>query len=72
MGLTLMLCLMRQGWRNKDLPGLLLSVSLLAQLAGIFVFSAAGEYRYLLLFFFAPLVVWPALAAPQSSHLTHE
>ena len=71
-GLTLMLCLMRQGWRNKDLPGLLLSVSLLAQLAGIFVFSAAGEYRYLLLFFFAPLVVWPALAAPQSSHLTHE
>ena len=33
-----------------------------AQLAAVFIFSIAGEYRYLLAFFTAPLVLLPALS----------
>lgn len=40
-------------------------VSLLAlQLVGIFIFSIAAEYRYLLMFFYAPLLLLPMLFEP--------
>lgn len=44
-------------------------VSLLAlQLAGIFVFSIAAEYRYLLMFFYAPLLLLPMVLEWRAPH----
>lgn len=40
-----------------------------AQLAAVFTFSIAGEYRYLLAFFTAPLVLLPVLYRPPKSHV---
>jgi len=40
-----------------------------AQLAAVFTFSIAGEYRYLLAFFTAPLVLLPVLYHPASAHV---
>ena len=41
---------------------LLIAVPMLVQLGGVFVFSIAGEYRYLLTFFTLPLALLPAIA----------
>ena len=38
------------------------------QLAAVFTFSIAGEYRYLLAFFTAPLVLLPVLYHPANAH----
>ena len=58
-GLTFWLCWL--GWQRRSMADLVVSCCLLAQLLAIFLFSIAGEYRYLLGFFTAPLVLLPAL-----------
>ena len=37
----------------------MISGTLLVQLLGVFLFSIAAEYRYLLIFFYAPLLLLP-------------
>ncbi len=63
-GIGLMLLMLMNGLRNpkRHLPSLLVTVPMTLQLGAIFVFSTAGEYRYLLPFFVQPLVVLPVWA----------
>jgi hypothetical protein len=67
-GIALMLAVAVAGWRRRDWLLVLLVTPLALQLAGIFVFSIAGEYRYLLPFFAAaaallPMYAWTRRAA---------
>ena len=39
----------------------MISGTLLVQLLGVFLFSIAAEYRYLLIFFYAPLLLLPMI-----------
>lgn len=57
-----MFWLIKSGWQRRDVPTLLVTVPMLVQLGGIFFFSIAGEYRYLLPYFVLPLVLLPVLA----------
>lgn len=52
------LCL-RRSLRHRDRDALVISGTLLVQLLGVFLFSIAAEYRYLLIFFYAPLLLLP-------------
>ena len=63
LGIGMLFWLLRSGWRRKDVPVLLVTVPMVIQLGGIFFFSIAGEYRYLLPYFALPLVLLPMLAA---------
>lgn len=63
LGLVLLIRASVTGLRNRDWPILLVSIPMLVQLVGIFMFSIAGEYRYLLPFFVLPMALWPALSA---------
>jgi hypothetical protein len=54
-------------WRRRDRAGGIVCATLLIQLFLVFGFSIAGEYRYLLAFFTAPLVLLPAIYAPSIS-----
>lgn len=62
LGIVLMFWLIKSGWQRRDVPTLLVTVPMLVQLGGIFFFSIAGEYRYLLPYFVLPLVLLPILA----------
>ncbi len=62
LGIFLMFSLLLSGWKRRDFPTLLVTVPMVAQLGGIFLFSIAGEYRYLLPYFVLPLVLLPILA----------
>ena len=63
-GISLIFICVRKAVRQKDRDDLVV-VSLLAlQLVGIFIFSIAAEYRYLLMFFYAPLLLLPMLFEP--------
>lgn len=61
LGMSLMFWALRIGIRERNATFLLVSLPMLAQLAGIFVFSIAGEYRYLLHFFTLPLALLPLI-----------
>lgn len=61
LGIGLTIWLLWTGWRQRDASLLVVAGCLTAQLLAIFFFSIAGEYRYLLGFFTAPLVLLPAL-----------
>jgi len=54
-------------WRRRDFAGIIICVVLALHVAAVFGFSIAGEYRYLLTFFIAPLVLFPALYAHHSA-----
>lgn len=58
------------GIRGRDWPLLLVSLPMLVQWGGIFVFSIAGEYRYLLPFFTLPMALLPALSVRRISNPT--
>jgi hypothetical protein len=60
-GLVMIAWLLRLGVGRRDWATLCVSVPYALQFAAIFTFSIAGEYRYLMAFFTAPLVVLPAL-----------
>jgi hypothetical protein len=56
-------------WRRRDHAGLVVCLVFGLQLAAVFSFSIAGEYRYLLAFFTAPLVLLPVIhTKPQPAH----
>jgi hypothetical protein len=57
-----MFSLFRSGWKRRDFPTLLITAPMVVQLMGIFFFSIAGEYRYLLPYFTLPLVLLPVMA----------
>jgi hypothetical protein len=61
-GIALLFMMLRRGMRAKDGPMLMIAIPMAIQLLAIFVFSIAGEYRYLLPFFTLPLVALPVLA----------
>lgn len=46
---------------TRNIPLLLVAFPMFIQFAGIFLFSTAAEYRYILPFFTIPLVLLPAL-----------
>jgi hypothetical protein len=58
-GIALALWLVARGWRHRDLATTAIAGIYVVQLGAIFIFSIAGEYRYLLCFFTAPLVLLP-------------
>ena len=66
-GLILMMLAGARTWRRRDRPGMLVCAIFWFQLFAVFTLSIAGEYRYLLAFFVAPLVLLPIFAASDSS-----
>ena len=63
LGIGLLVALMLRGWKRRQWPLLLLVAPLALQLGGIFFFSIAGEYRYLLLFFISAAALLPIYVA---------
>ncbi|QEA12341.1 hypothetical protein [Comamonas flocculans] len=58
-GIILVLLVFKRALQERHLDELVISSTLLLQLGGIFLFSIAAEYRYLLAFFYAPLLLFP-------------
>lgn len=61
-GLALITIGCRRTLRERNLSHAIVVGTYALQLAAVFTFSIAGEYRYLLAFFTAPLVLLPALS----------
>lgn len=61
LGFVLLLWATSWGIKRKDGGILLIALPMLAQWGGVFLFSIAGEYRYLLPFFTLPLALLPAI-----------
>lgn len=59
LGIFLIFATTARAWRLRDRSSLLICSIFLLQLTAVFLFSIAGEYRYLLSFFTAPLVLLP-------------
>ena len=68
LGFLLLLWASIRGMRRAEAGLLLISIPMLIQWGGVFVFSIAGEYRYLLPFFTLPLALLPAMAMSRSTH----
>ena len=66
LGIFTIFLMIRRGHQSKDKAILLVAIPMALQLAAIFMFSIAGEYRYLLPFFTLPLAALPILATHQS------
>ena len=66
-GVVLLLLALRRKARDRGRDELIILVTFLAQLGGIFLFSVAGEYRYVLMFFLLPLALIPMLLHRRSS-----
>jgi hypothetical protein len=62
LGIFLLVLLARRGLHERDAGMLVISGCMLVQLFGIFLFSIAGEYRYLLPFAILPLALFPMIA----------
>lgn len=62
LGIVLLLMMLYRGFYTRSKPMLTVAIPMAIQLIAIFIFSIAGEYRYLLPFFTLPLVALPALA----------
>lgn len=61
-GIGLLAWALLKGFQLHNKALLLIAAPMLIQLGAIFIFSIAGEYRYLLPFFTLPLVLLPILA----------
>lgn len=59
LGVFLIIATTAKAWRRRDRSSLIVCSIFTLQLAAVFFFSIAGEYRYLLSFFTAPLVLLP-------------
>src|SRR2546427_4139132 len=59
---------MRKGITKCNKSLLLISIPMIVQLGGIFLFSIAGEYRYILPFFTITLVFLPILQMRSEEH----
>lgn len=66
LGIGLLVALAVRGWKRRDWPLVMLMVPLLLQLGGIFLFSIAGEYRYLMLFFTGVVALLPIYIATRA------
>lgn len=62
LGMVLLFMMLRRAYHVRSPEMLVVALPMGIQLVAIFVFSIAGEYRYLLPFFTLPLVALPALA----------
>lgn len=60
-GLSLIVLGCVRTWRRRDRAGFVVCAVFALQLAAVFSFSIAGEYRYLLAFFTAPLALLPVI-----------
>jgi peptidoglycan/LPS O-acetylase OafA/YrhL len=60
-GLVLLAVALRRTMKQRDKVVALIAGTYALQLAAVFIFSIAGEYRYLLAFFTAPLVLLPII-----------
>lgn len=69
-GIALVLALLVRFWRRREYLRLMVIAPLALQLAGIFAFSIAGEYRYLLMFFTGLAALLPIWVAT-SQHSAH-
>lgn len=67
LGLFLIAAASARAWRMRDRSGLVVCSVFVLQLAAVFFFSIAGEYRYLLSFFTAPLVLLPVYLHSRTS-----
>ena len=65
LGLILVFAGLIRGTSTRNIPLLLVAFPMFIQFAGIFLFSTAAEYRYILPFFTIPLVLLPALQLEQ-------
>ena len=66
LGLVLIVVCCARTIQHRQAHGAVVASIYAMQLAAVFVFSIAGEYRYLLAFFTAPLVLLPVLSHLQS------
>ena len=64
-GIALLFSTLLLAWRERGTAELMVLLPMLAQLGGVFLFSSAGEYRYLLPFFAVPLLLFPVRAELQ-------
>jgi hypothetical protein len=62
-GIVMLFYTARVALKGKDAVVLSITVPMILQLGGIFIFSIASEYRYLLPFFVLPMVLLPILFA---------
>lgn len=65
-GIALLVWMALRGLQRRDLALLLPAGALIVQLGGIFFFSIAGEYRYILLFFMLPVALLPVVASSEA------
>ena len=70
LGIFLLFHTTRLAWKDRDTAVLAIVAPMILQLGGIFVFSIASEYRYLLPFFILPMVLLPILATPKVHSLS--
>lgn len=68
LGFVLLFWAISWGAKHRDKAVLLVALPTLIQLGGVFVFSIAGEYRYLLPFFTLPLALLPAITQKTANH----
>lgn len=66
-GLALVVALLVRGWRRRDGTVLLVALPFVLQAGGIFLFSIAGEHRYLLLFFTGTAALLPIWVASRAA-----
>lgn len=67
LGIGLLFALILRGWKRRDWPLVLLMAPLLMQLGGIFFFSIAGEYRYLMVFFTGVVALLPIYCSTRAA-----
>ncbi|MEO5671065.1 MAG: hypothetical protein ABIR26_10280 [Ramlibacter sp.] len=67
LGIGLLVVVMWRTWHRRDWLTFLVVAPLGLQLAGVFVFSIAGEYRYLLFIFTSTAALLPIYAATRTS-----
>ena len=70
-GVTLLLLSFKRALKKYNPNTLVISGTMLIQLFGIFLFSIAAEYRYLLIFFYAPLLLLPMKVFRQATQPSH-
>lgn len=69
LGIILLSICIRKSICLRDRHTLIICGTLLVQFIGILIFSIAAEYRYLLVFFYAPLLLFPIFQSKSQQHL---
>lgn len=60
-GIAMLAAATVMSWKRMKIDYLVIHASLVLQLIAIFLFSSAGEYRYLLTYFLLPIVLYPMI-----------